>query len=79
VVAKLGEVVVQLLNTRFVRNGRVRVWGASWRFGGILAARTMHLVELLGQRVVRLHFVVGDRPGGRVPVIMHKLSEVLFA
>ena len=52
---------------------------ARGRLGGILAARAVDLVELLGARVVRLHLVVADRPRGREPVVVAQLPEVLRA
>src|SRR3954454_10753067 len=36
-----------------------------------------HLVELLGARVVRLHLVIGDGPGGRDAVVVAQRAEVL--
>ena len=49
------------------------------RLGRVLAARAVHLVELLGLRVVGLHLVVGDRPGRRDAVVVLELAEVLLA
>ena len=37
----------------------------------------VHLVELLGLRVVRLELVVGDRPGRRDAVVVAELAEIL--
>ena len=59
--------------------GGMRVRRARRRLGRILAARAVHLVQLLGLRVVRLELVVGDRPGGRDPVVVAQLAEVLLA
>ncbi len=73
------EVVGELLDPRLVRDRRERVRPARGRLGRILAARAVHLVELLGLRVVRLELVVGDRPGGRDPVVVAELAEVLLA
>jgi hypothetical protein len=39
----------------------------------------VHLVQVLGLRVIRLQLVVGDRPGGRDAVVMAELLEVLGA
>jgi hypothetical protein len=39
----------------------------------------MHAVEPLGLRVVRLHLLVGDRPGGRHAAVVPHLGEVLSA
>src|SRR5204862_671264 len=46
-------------------------------FGRVLAMVAVDLVKLLGLRVVRLHVVVGDRPGRRDPVMVPELPEVL--
>ena len=43
-----GEVVGELLDARLVRDRRERVGRAGGRFGRVLAARAVHLVELLG-------------------------------
>jgi hypothetical protein len=74
--ALFGEIVGELLDPRLVRHRRVRVGGAGRRFGGILTAGSVDLVELLGFRVVRLHLLVGDRPCRRDPVVVVKLTEV---
>ena len=73
-----GEIVRELLDARLVRDGGERVRRARRRLGRILAARAVHLVELLGQRVVGLELVVGDRPGGRDAVVVPQLAEVLL-
>ena len=79
VVAGGGEGVRELLDARLVRDGRERIRRARRRLGRILAARAVHLVELLGLRVVRLQLVVGDRPRGRDAVVVAQLAEVLGA
>ena len=66
----------ELLDARLVRDGRKRVRPARRPLGRVLPARTVHLVELLGQRVVRLELVVGDRPRGRDAVVVGELPEV---
>ena len=76
-VAGLGEIVGQLLDARLVLQRRERVRGARRRIGGILAAVSVHLVQPLGLGVVGLHLLVADRPGGRDPVVMLDLAEVL--
>ena len=65
-----GEVVRELLDPRLVRHRREGVGRAGGRLGRVLAARAVHLVELLGLRVVRLHLVVADGPGGRDAVVV---------
>ncbi len=64
VVAGGLELVGELLDPWLVRHGGMRVGGARRRFGRVLAARAVHLVVLLRERVVRLELVVGHRPGG---------------
>ena len=78
-VAGRRQVVRELLDPRLVRDGRVGVGPAGRWLGRILAPRSVHLVELLRQGVVRLELVVGDRPGRRDPVVMPQLAEVLLA
>ena len=58
VVAGGREVVGELLDARLVADGGERVGRARRRLGRVLAARAVDLVELLGERVVRLHLVV---------------------
>ena len=71
------EIVGELLDPGLVRDGRERVRRARRPLGRILAADAVHLVRLLGPRVVGLELVVADRPGGRDPVVVAKLAEVL--
>ncbi len=47
------------------------------RLGRVLPTCAVHVVELLGLRVVRLELVVGDRPRGRHAVVVAQLAEVL--
>ncbi len=63
VVTRRHEIVRELLDARLVRDGRVRVRGARRRLRRVLAAGAVHLVQLLGERVVRLQLVVGNGPG----------------
>ena len=78
-VARRREVVGELLDPRLVRDRRERIRRARRRLGRVLSARAVHLVQLLGLRVVRLEVVVGDRPRGRDPVVVAELAEVLLA
>ena len=73
------EVVGELLDARLVADGRERVRRAGGRLGRVLAARAVHLVELLGPRVVGLHLVVVDGPRRRDAVVVAQLAEVLLA
>jgi hypothetical protein len=56
------EIVRELLDL-VVRHRRVWVRSARRRLGRILAPCAVHLVALLGERVVRLELVVRDGPG----------------
>jgi hypothetical protein len=56
------EVVGELLDSRLVRHGRKRIRRAREALGRVLAVCAVHFVEMLGERVVRLELVVGDRP-----------------
>ena len=73
------QVVGELLDARLVADRGERVGRRRGRLGRILAARAVDLVELLGERVVGLHLVVGDRPRGRDAVVVAQLAEVLRA
>ena len=73
------EIVGELLDARLVADRGERVRRRRRRLGRVLAARAVDLVELLGERVVRLHLLVGDRPRGRDPVVVAELAEVLRA
>ena len=75
--ALLLQVVGQLLDSRLVLHGRVRVVGAEGALERVLAVPAMDPVEVLGLRVVRLQIPVVDRPGGRDPVVVLELAEVL--
>ena len=79
VVAGRREIVRELLDPRLVGDGGMRVRRARRRLGRVLAAGAVHLVQLLGERVVRLQLVVGDRPGRRDAVVVAELAEVLLA
>ena len=64
VIAGGGEIIEELLDAGFMRDRRRRIGRAGRRFGGIAAVFAMHVIELLGLRVIRLQFVITDRPGG---------------
>jgi hypothetical protein len=77
VVARRLEIVGELLDPRFVRDGRKWVWRAGVRLGGVLAVLAVDLVQLLGLRVIGLELVVGDRPGRRDPIVVLEVLEIL--
>ena len=78
-VAGARQIVVELLDARLVRDGRVRIGRAGGRIDGVLAARAVNLIEVLRPHVVGLHVGVGDRPGGREAVVVPQLAEVALA
>ena len=57
----------------------MRIRRARRRLGRILAAGAVHVVHLLGLRVVRLELVVTDRPRRRDAVLMLPLAEIFLA
>src|SRR5215813_5696543 len=48
------------------------------RFGGILPAIAMYLVEIFSLRVVWLQIVIADRPRRRDSAVVAQLAEVFF-
>src|SRR5271157_648555 len=74
--ARSRKVVRQLLDTRLMTHCRPRIRRTGGRLGRILAALTMHLVENLGLRVIRLEVVVGDGPSRRDAAVVAQLAEV---
>src|SRR4029453_4190054 len=62
-VAGGGEVVGELLDAWLVADRREGVGSAGGWLGRVLAAGPVDLIALLGQGVVGLELVVGDRPG----------------
>ena len=74
---ELLEVVVQLLDPRFVHDGRERELAAAGSVGRVLALPAVHGVHLLGLRVPRLEVVVPERPCGRDATVVGDLPEVL--
>ena len=70
------EVVGELLDSWFVRDGRERILRARESFRWILAVVAVNLVVVLGLRVVRLELVVRDRPRGGDAVVVLQLTEV---
>src|SRR5262249_28097617 len=64
---------------RLIRYRRVGIWCTRRGVGRVLAAKPMHLIHLLGLRIIRLHILVADRPGRRNPVVFAQLPEILLA
>jgi hypothetical protein len=59
------EIVVQLLDPRFVADRRIRVRSAGVPFRRIDAVLSMDVIQVFGLRVIRLEVVIGQRPRGR--------------
>ena len=79
VVARRLQVVRELLDPRLVRERREGVRRARGRLGRVLTTCAADLVELLGERVVRLQLLVLDRPRRRDAALVLELAEVLLA
>src|SRR5882672_9348609 len=77
--ARSLKIIVQMLNTLLVTDGRILVGRAGVWFCWIFTARTMHLIEVFSFGVIRLQLVVTDGPRGRDPTVMTNLPEVFFA
>jgi hypothetical protein len=73
------EVVVQLLDARLVRDGRVGERPRRRRLRRVLAALAVDEVQPFGLGVVGLEVVVGQRPGGRDARVVADLVEVALA
>src|SRR5215471_4004137 len=78
-VARLCQIIGELLDTRLMRNWRVWIGCAVRRLDGVLAPRSVYLIHLLGFGVVGLHLVVADGPGRRDAIVMTQFTEVLLA
>jgi hypothetical protein len=78
-VAGTREVVVELLDARLVRHGRVGEGSGAGRLGRVLARPAVHEVQPLGFRVVRLEVRVGERPRRGDAAVVADLLEVALA
>ena len=76
VMAGLDEVVVELLDARLVRDGRVGERPGGRGLGGVLAALAVDEVQPLGLGVIGLEVVVGQRPRRRDAGVVADLVEV---
>src|SRR5439155_6691349 len=74
-----GEIVAELLNTRLMTDRRMRIRTAGRRIRGIFFPAAVHLIKLLGLRVIRFQVLVRDRPRGRKAAPMLDLPKVLPA
>src|SRR5207245_9941387 len=73
------QILIQFLNARLMADRRVAIWGAGRRLRRILTTLSVHLIEIFRLCIVRLQFVVGDRPGGRHATMVLELAEILLA
>ncbi len=67
----------ELRDLRLVAHQRMSIGRARGRLGGVDAMLTVHVVELLGLRVVRLEVLIAQRPGRRDATGVLDLAEVL--
>ena len=74
-----GKVVAQLLNARLVADGGIRKRAAPARLGRIFAHLAVHMIDALRLGVVRLEFVVGNRPRRRDAAVMFDFAEIFLA
>ncbi|MGC4089234.1 MAG: hypothetical protein QM756_15385 [Polyangiaceae bacterium] len=71
---------MKLLDAGLVTDRRVRKGAALARGSvGSIAALAVHVIELLGARVVRFEVFVGDGPSRATPSSVAKLAEIFFA
>src|ERR1044072_7735924 len=70
---------MQMLNALFVTNRRIPVRRAGPGLCWIFTSRPMYLIKMLGLCVIRLQFVVADRPGRRDSTMMSNLAEVFLS
>ena len=76
VVAQLAHAVEQFLDARLVADRGVRVRARTRRFGGIGAARAVHVEQRLGRGVVGLEVRVSKRPRRRHATLVLQHLEV---
>src|SRR5271156_6370899 len=57
------QVLRELFDTRLVRYWLIRIGCAARWFGGVNAAKSVHVINLLSLGVVRFHLVIADWPG----------------
>ncbi len=59
-------------------HGRPRIRGLGRRFRWILATIAVHLIEILGLRVIRLQIVIAYRPCGRDAAMVAEFAKIFF-
>src|SRR5215216_3460940 len=77
--AEPGEVLAELLQPRLVADGGIPVGRAGRRLRRILTPRSVHLIQVLGFRVIGFQLVIADRPGRRHAAMMVQEAEILPA
>ena len=73
------QIVVKLLNARFVAYWRMAVGGARRTFRGIDPVFSMNVIQVLRFRVIRLEVLIAERPGGRDAAIVADFPKILLA
>src|SRR5712692_5374075 len=73
------KVVRQLLDARLMADGGPGIGGVRRRFGRIFSAVSVHLIQILGLRVVRLQIVITNGPGWRDSAMVAQFAEIFFA
>ena len=76
---KPREIIAQLLDTRLVTDCEIRERAAAMRLSGIFAIFAVDMINAFSLGVIRLQFIVRNRPGRRDPTGMFYLAEILFA
>src|SRR3954447_20030018 len=56
----------------------MRISACGWRLGGIFAPIAVDMVHGLGLGVIRLKFVIRNRPGGGYASVVPEFAEVFF-
>ena len=76
-IAGRRQIGKKVLDARLMGDRRARIRAARRGLRGILAAKSMHVIHLLGPHVIGLEVLVADRPGRRNAVVVAQLAEVL--
>ena len=63
-IAATLQIVIQLLNARFVAYWRMAIRSARWTFGGINPVFSVNVIQMFRFRVVRLEVLIVERPCG---------------
>ena len=74
-----GEIVREVLEPWLMTYRWPRIALACGRFRRVLPTIAVHLIKVLGMRIVRFQLVVTDRPGRRDAAMMANLSKIPLA